>query len=98
MAAAQCTGTLSVAKVKLRHHCLPVFRLLLALAACLACGPLAFSSSSRPSTSSAYRKDVSLKLSKPVPTDQPEFRANMSSSECMLISLLSDARQATSVV
>lgn len=89
--AGQYTGTLSVPTAKLRRHCLPVFRLLLALAACLACGPLAFSSSSRPSTSSAYRKDVSLKLSKPVPIDQPEFRANMSSSELLLVSRLSDA-------
>ena len=52
---------------------------------------MAFSSSARPRTSRAYRKDSSLKLSKPVPIDRPEFKASLSGEEKILVSRLSGA-------
>ena len=61
------------------------------LCACLAWSHQAFSSSSRPTTSSVYREHTGRSLSKPVPNDQPEFGAEPSRSEKVLIRRLSEA-------
>ena len=91
-AADPMASILCVPKATLRRHPVHMFRLCFVLLVIyVACSHMAFSSSARPRTSRAYRKDSSLKLSKPVPIDRPEFKASLSGEEKILVSRLSGA-------